>query len=280
MPVKKRTTKSADTGSTHQTNPTVGSWCYFNDICQKIFITLIGILLVYSIVYIATLIRNNIKQYDAIGLADKPERTIMIEAQGEVTAKPDIAMTNMGVISEGATVAEAQTSNTQVMNTLTTRLAQLGITGEDIQTTHYNISPLYNYTEQEGRVLTGYQVSQEVEIKIRDLSKAQAVLALAGEVGANNVSGLTFTVDDREVYKEEAREKAFMDVAKKARAISQSLGVHIVGIASYNEYEVSGGNGPIPYSAEAYGLGGSAQPKVEPGGMDVVMNVSVLFEIR
>ncbi len=248
---------------------------------RKIFLTLAGILLVYIIVFVATLIRNNIKAYDSIGEADKPERTILIEGQGKITAKPDIATTRMGVISEGPTVVEAQTKNTAAMNKLNTRLGELGIAKEDIQTTQYNIYPLYKYTEAGGSEVTGYQVSQDVEIKIRDLQKAQSVLALAGEVGANNVSGLQFTIDDKEVYIDAAREKALEKIAKKARAISQSLGVSMVGIASYNEYEAGGGPQPMMMSAsKEVGMGGGAAPTIEPGSTDVIMNVSVVFEIR
>lgn len=252
-----------------------------SDAYRKLFFTLVGILLVYVIVFIATLIRNNIKSYNSIGEADKPERTILIEAQGKITAKPDIATTGMGVISEGANVVEAQTKNTATMNKLHTRLAELGIAKDDIQTTQYNINPLYKYTETEGSVVTGYQVSQNVEIKIRDLQKAQSVLALAGEVGANNVSGLQFTIDDKEVYIDQARDEALSKIAKKARAISRSLGVDMIGIASYNEYEAGGGQPPMMMSAsKEVGMGGGAAPTIEPGSTDVLMNVSVVFEIR
>lgn len=274
MPAKK-SVKKKSVSAPKETSMSA-KMCYYTDACRKIFITLIGILLVYVIVFVATLIRNNLKTYHSIGMADKAERTIMIEAQGKVTAAPDVAVTSMGAISEGATVAEAQAKNNEVMNALTSKLKQLGVAASDVQTNQYNIFPLYNYTEDEGRVLNGYQVSQEVEIKIRNLNKAQAVLALAGEVGANNVSGLTFTVDNREVFKNAARDKALMEIAQKARSISESLGVRMVGISSYNEYEVGGAAGLL--RAEA--LGGAGAPSVEPGSMDVMMNVSVLFEIR
>lgn len=275
MPVKKK--KPTKKVSADKKAASSFSMCYFYDACRKIFITLIGILLVYVIVFVATLIRNNIREYESIGHADKAERTILIEAQGSVTAAPDVAITNMGVVSEGTTVAEAQGRSTEVMNALQTKLAQMGVAKSDIQTTQYNIFPLYNYTEEEGRLLNGYQVNQEVEIKIRNLSKAQQVLALAGEVGANNVSGLSFTVDNREVYKDEARDKALEQIATKARSISQSLGVNMVGISSYNEYELGAGGIESVRSLDAFGGGA---PAIEPGSMDVEMNVTVVFEIR
>lgn len=276
MPVKKISEKTEVT--TSSTNGR--GYMSQHDMTKKLFLTFAGILIVYAIVFLGTLIRNNIKAYDSIGVADKPERTILIEGQGKITAKPDIAMTNMGVIAEGATVEEAQTKSTEVMNKLSTRLAQIGIAKEDIQTSQYNIYPMYTYDQVKGNVLTGYQVSQNVEIKIRDLQKAQTVLALAGEVGANSVSGLQFTIDDKQVYLDQARQEALDKVGKKAKAISKSLGVRMVGIATYNEYEVGNGN-PMPYlsAVKNEAMGGST-PTVETGTNEVIMNVSVVFEIR
>ncbi len=256
--------------------------CCGEGYASKIFATLWGILIVYAIVLLGTMIRNNMQAYNYIGQADRPERTITLNAEGKVTATPDIAVTTMGMIVKGDTVVEAQAENTKVMNNLISKLKNLGIAEDDIQTTNYNIYPQYNYTQDEGRILTGYEVSQSVTVKIRNLDKANSVLALAGEVGANSVSGLRFTIDDREVYKQEAREKALKKLAEKAQSLSQSLGVEFVSISSYNEYE--GGNGlpvPAPYELRALdGFGGSAAPSIESGSLDIFMNVNVTFEIR
>ncbi len=253
---------------------------FCSDFAGKIFATLMAILVVYAIVLVGTMIRNNLQKYDYIGQSDRQERTITIQAEGKVTAKPDIAETSIGMLSNGKTVAEAQEANTKVMNTLIEKLKALGIKEDDIQTANYNISPQYNYTDQRGRELLGYEVSQSVTIKIRDLTKANQALALAGEVGANSVGGLQFTIDDREVYKEQAREKALEKVAAKAQTLGKSLGVRFVKVVSYDEFE-GGGGGPIPYAAKAMeSVGGPTPPTVEAGSLDVVMNVGVVFEIR
>ena len=226
------------------------------------------------------MIRNNLQKYDTIGQADRQERTISIQGEGKVTAKPDIAMTSLGMLSVGKTVAETQAGNTKTMNTLLEKLKALGIKDNDIQTTNYNIAPQYNYTDQRGRELQGYEVSQSVTVKIRDLAKANAVLALAGEVGANSVGGLQFTIDDRDVYKEQARQKALEKVAAKAKALGQSLGVRFVNVVSYDEFE-GGAGGPVPFAAKTMdSMSVSAPPTVEAGSLDVMMNVAVTFEIR
>jgi uncharacterized protein len=256
--------------------------CCGGSFARKVIITLVGILLAYLIVLVGTMIRNNMLAYDYIGQEDRRERTITVSAEGKVTATPDIAMTTMGMVATGKTVASAQAENTKVMNRLINELKNIGVASEDIQTQNYNIYPQYNYNQDEGRRLTGYQVSQNVSIKIRDLDKANQVLALAGDVGANSVSGLSFTIDDREVYKQQARELALKKAGEKAKALSKSLGVRFVGIVSYNEAD--GGQGIYPYESRAafatLDAGGAVAPEVEPGSTDVMVNVSVTFEIR
>ncbi|MFZ2190158.1 MAG: SIMPL domain-containing protein [Candidatus Magasanikiibacteriota bacterium] len=253
-----------------------------HDFGKKLMFTLLGILLAYSIVFMGTLIRNNLQKYNYIGQADKMERTIMVEGVGKVTAKPDIAMISMGMTASGTTVVVAQEKNTEVMNNLIAKVKALGISEDDIQTANYNIYPQYDYTEASGSVLKGYEVQQTVSVKIRDLAKSSQVLALAGEVGANNVSGLQFTIDDNEVYKAEARVKALKQVAEKAKALSQSLGVNLVDIVSYNEYSGDSGMYPLyKYAESAVGMGGATPaPDIQSGSTDIVLNVNVTFEIR
>lgn len=258
-----------------------GGSCKCGEFARKIMLTLLGILLVYIIILVGSMIRNNLQKYNYIGRADRAERTITVQGMGKVTAKPDIAVTSMGMISSAKTVLDAQQKNTTIMNQLIEKLKGLGIDSKDIQTTNYNIYPQYDYLSDRGQVLRGYEVNQSVTIKIRDLTKANQVLALAGEVGTNNVSGLQFTVDDDEVYKAEARKLALEKIAEKAQTLTGLLGVRVVGVVSYNEYE--GGNGVVyptkMYADSAIGMGGAGMA-VESGSTDVVINASVTLEIR
>ena len=285
MPVSKKTKTSSRKKTSRaplEGAPKHHSFSHGGEFTHRIFMTLFGILLVYLIFFVGTLIRNNIEEFYYIGQADSQERTITLEASAEVTATPDIAMTTIGMVATGESVAAAQEANTLVMNALTTRLSEIGIDAEDMQTANYNIYPQYNYTSEDGRVLEGYEVSQNVTVKIRDIDNAKNVIALAGSVGANSVSGLQFTIDERDVYQQQARKEALEKVYEKARALSQSLGVSIVSVVSYNEYE-DGNTSPMyasSYKDLEYGLGGGAAPDVQAGSMDVRMNVSVTFEIR
>lgn len=251
---------------------------FCNELVGKIFLTLAGVALVYGIVFLGTLIRNNIKEYSVIGKAEKQERLITIEADGTVTATPDLATVTMGARTLAPTVAEAQTVNSEMLNKLHTRLQELGISKDDIQTKNYNVYPQYQYTE-EGEQIDGYNVEQQVVVKIRNLDNASKVLALSGELGLNQISGLQFTLDDEDAYIKQAREDAMKQVQEKARILSTQLGVDIVGVVSYNEYNQSG-YGPRPLYAQYDSYALSTAPTVEEGTTDISLHVSVTFEIK
>lgn len=248
---------------------------------RKLLWALVGILLVYGVVFLGTLIRNNLKKYEFIGVADSMQRTITVEADGKAIMVPNVAVTTIGMEAEAKTVAEAQSKNTTVINTLISKIQAMGVDKRDIQTANYDIYPQYDYKDGT-QVLRGYRVNQNVTVKIRDLAKANDVIALAGEVGATNVSGLRFTVDDREVYKDQARAQALAKVQEKAVALSKSLGVRTYKIMSYNEYENQSQN--VGYdSFKNVGMGGSpaaVAPVIEAGTTEVNMHVTVVFEIR
>jgi len=257
-----------------------GGGCY--SFGKKLGMTLLGIFVAYMIVFVGVLIRNEMKKYDYIGRADKAERMMSIQGEGKVIVKPDVAVTSLGMISVAPTVADAQKKNTDIMNNLISKLKALKIDEKDIQTSAYNIYPQYNYSESEGQTLKGYEVSQSVTVKIRDLTKANQVIALAGEVGINDVGGLQFTVDDRDVYLEQARQLALAKVADKMAVLSKELGVRLTSVISYDEYET--GQTPDYSSYAKLGMGGSdlapAAPQLESGSNEIVMKVNVTFEIR
>ena len=133
-----------------------------------------------------------------------------------------------------------------------------------------------------GQVLRGYQVSQSVTVKIRDLAKVGDILAAAGEGGANQVSGLSFSIDDPESLKQEARIKALENAKTKAEALASVAGVSLGKIVSFSESSMTP---PVMYKSidASLGMGGAAavpSPTVEAGSMDIVLDVTVSYEIR
>jgi hypothetical protein len=249
---------------------------------KKIILTLLGVLMVYSIFFVGTLINNNLKKYQYIGKVDKSERMVTVSGLGKVTGNNNIAVTTIGYSNTNKEVLKAQLENKAVMDQVMADLKKLGLEDKDLQS-NYTIYPDYNYTQDKGQELKGYRVNNSVTVKIRDLSKINDVLGLAGKYGATEVSGLSFTIDDPSNLKDQARAKALEDAQKKAAELSASLGVRIGEVVSYSEYEASNDAYYPKYSsfmgAEGGGMESSAPEAVSGGSKDVLMNVNVTYEI-
>lgn len=264
-----------------QDNSSTGCYCnkFGNWFIKKLLMTFVAILLVYGIFYVGTLIRNNIKKYDFIGRADRMERTITVNGSGKVNGSNDIAMTTIGYSNTGPDVAKEQLNNKKVMDQVFNALKSLGVADTDLQT-NYSVYPEYNYTQDKGQQLTGYRVSNQATVKIRDLSKIPDILGLAGKYGATEIFGLNFTIDDPESLKARARDKALTDARARANVLVNSLGVRLGGVVAY--YEGGTEDYPIPVyekSVLGMGMGGVAPEVIAGGSKDVTMNVSVTYEI-
>jgi uncharacterized protein YggE len=258
-------------------------WEYCGHFGKKIVVTTAAILLVYAVVYVGTLIRNNIKKYEFIGRADRMERTITVSGYGKVNGSNDIAVTTMGYSNTDKDVAKAQADNKKVMDQIFAELKKMGVEDRDLQSS-YTIYPDYNYTPDRGQELKGYRVNNSLTIKIRDLKKITDVLSLAGKYGATEVNGLSFTIDEPENLKSQARDKALMDSKKRAEHLAQVLGLRLGGVITYNEYEGGGDFYQPPMymkdSMGGMGMGGAAPAAISAGSKDVSMNVNVTYELR
>jgi uncharacterized protein YggE len=249
---------------------------------KKILWTVVGILAVYLIFYVGTLIRNNVRAYNFIGRADRMERSITVNGLGKVTGNNDIAMTTIGYSNTNKDVGTAQAENNKVMDQIKAELKKMGVADKDLESS-YNIYPDYNYTQDKGQELKGYRVSNSLTIKIRDLKKISDILGLAGKYGATEINGLNFTIDDPENLKTQAKAKALDDARVKAQMLAQKLGFRLGGVMGYYENDMSAPDYYAPKYDMAMGMGGGAMPtapaSISSGSKDVTMGVSVIYEI-
>lgn len=248
---------------------------------NKYITIFVSILLVVATVWVVVLTRNSVKAYRYIGLSAEQKHSINISGQGKVVAAPDIAKIQLGLQTEDKSVAKAQKDNTEKMNAVIEKLKKdFNIEPKDIQTANYNIYPQYDWANNR-QVLRGYQVSQSVNVKIRDLTKISDILTAVGQVGLNQVGGLSFEVDEPEKIKQEARELAIKNAKEKADALAKIADVKLGRVISFSEY--SNEPGPMPY--ESYAMkslgvgGGGAAPAVEAGSTEIIMTVNVEYEI-
>lgn len=271
-------------GSTQSCSPCGASGCeHCHGFGKKVLLTLKGVLIAYLIFFIGTLIHNSIRKYSYIGMAPQNERTITINGVGKATGNNDIAVTSLGFENTDKDVSKAQADNKKVMDPLLAELKKLGVEDKDLQT-NYSITPDYNYTQTGGRDLLGYKVSNTVTIKIRDLSKIPTVLNMPGKYGANSVGGLSFTIDEPEDLKQQARDKAIADAQTRALRLAYTLGVKLAGVVAFNEYSEPVYQ-RIMYESAAMkvdGTGGAdmvAPEAVASGSQQVVVNVNVTYKI-
>lgn len=225
-------------------------------------------------------------------------RSFTVQADGNAIAIPDIAEFSFSVLTEGGKdLGALQKENTEKANRAIAFLKENKVDGKDIKTSQYSITPRRKYFNCSPRVLgtggevaeecpppeiVGYTITQSVSVKIRDFTKTGDIVSGVVKNGANETSGLTFTVDDPTRVQNEARAEAIEKAQAKAKSIAKAAGFGLGRLISISE----GGYYPTPriYSAkaEALGMGGDAisAPSIEPGSEEVTINVTLTYEIR
>lgn len=251
-------------------------WPKWNE--NRLFTLLLAILALYAIAWLGSSILYTMKNTKFLGRSTF--NTFTVQGEGKVSATPNIASTEVGITTQNANAATAQDENNKKMGALVAAMKKLGIADSDLKSTNYTVYPQYDYVN--GRQeMRGYTVSQSLQVKVRDLAKVSDVLKTAADSGSNQVSGLSFTVDDPANLRREARDKAMAEARKNAEQIAERLGVKVGRITSYYENPV-GNPTPMPYYAKdsmGMGGGGVAAPSIEPGSNEIIMSVSVTYEI-
>lgn len=209
-----------------------------------------------------------------------PEHTITVGGTGKVTVTPDLAHVQLGVVVERPTAKAARDAAAQSMTGVVNAVKALGIADKDIQTTTVSLNPVYNYPNNAAPVVRGYQLTNQVAVTVRDLTKLSDLLDNAVAAGATSVDGVSFDVADRTALEAQAREAAAKDARAKADVYAKTLGLGITGVASVTETVQS----PVWYAPQAMAAAGAATDKstptpVQAGSTDVTITVQVSFLI-
>jgi len=212
-----------------------------------------------------------------------PARTINISGEGKVVVAPDVATLSFSLVAEGQDPEKLQSDNVGKIAKAVDFLKAQSVDAKDIKTAGYNLSPRYEYNDKTRRsYISGYTLTQSVFVKIRDLSKVGKIMGGLTPLGINEISGLSFDIDDPDKFLNQARAEAFEKARAKAEAMAKQNRVRIGRVVNFSEF---GGGYPIPIyaRAEAFGKGGDAvaplPPTIEPGSQEVTVNVNVIYEI-
>lgn len=244
------------------------------------------------IIFVVFLGATSVYMLRAIGEVGKdtpPVSMVSVTGESEVFAKPDTASLSFGANVTAKTVAEAQKQVTEKINAALAMLKAEGIEDKDIKNTAYDISPHYEYQQiycittpcPPGRnTLTGYDVTQTVTVKIRDTAKVGTVLGKLGDLELTNVSSVTFTIDDEDALRAQAREEAIEKAQAEAKKLARDLGVSLGRIVSFSE----SGDYPIYYGRGGAGDMAIAAPEkmvtVPTGENKITSNVTITYEIK
>ena len=207
-----------------------------------------------------------------------------ITGSGTVYAKADIANIEVGLkTATKKTAAEATTESTDKMNKITTELKKLNIADKDIKTSNYTLSPVYNWTNVKGQELVGYEVTQTLTLKIRDLSKIGDVIAKTTEQGANQVGNISFTIDDEFALKNQARKMAINKAKEKAVLIASQSGMKLGKVTSVYE-NADPVISPVMYSNAKLDMVASgapvATPNIQTGQNEIKVDVTLTYEVK
>ncbi len=202
-----------------------------------------------------------------------------IVAEGEVTRIPDIATISAGVVTQAASASAAMGENAQRMAAAVAALKRAGVADRDIQTSSINLSPQYRYGENMPPVLTGYQASNQVSVRFRDIKRAGAILDALVADGANQINGPSFGVDKPEAALDEARTAAIAKARSRADLYARAAGLSVKRILSISENGGYSSPPPMPMMSMQREKA-AADTSIEAGEQKLAITVSVSFELQ
>lgn len=211
-----------------------------------------------------------------------PAPTLLtVNAEGRVARAPDIAEVSGGVVTAAPTAAAAMAENATRMTAVVAAVRKAGIADRDIQTAGLSVQPQYSYENNRSPVLTGYQATNTVNLRIRKIADAGKLLDTLVAVGANQINGPNFRVEDADAALDEARVAAVATARARAELYAKASGLRVRRIASISE----GGGfepGPRPMMAKMAMDSVSAAPPtpMAPGEVALSINLTMVFELE
>ena len=211
------------------------------------------------------------------GGAPRRPATVTVSGVGTVSAAPDMAEITSGVVTQAPTAAQALAANSQAMDQVLRSLTVLGVAARDIQTTSISVSPQRRVVRGEGRPpeIAGYEVTNQVRVKVRDLGQLGRVLDQQVAQGANSVYGIRFGLADPAPMLDEARKRAMADARRRGELYAAAAALTIGRVVAVQE---AGAAAPRPEMA-ARVMAAGAVP-VAPGEQEIQASVSVTFSLE
>jgi uncharacterized protein len=203
---------------------------------------------------------------------------LSVSAQAEARQVPDVATLSTGVMTQASDANAAMRANATQMDKVMAAIKAAGIADRDIRTSGISLNPQYKYVENQSPTITGYQASNTVDIKVRDLSRLGKVLDALVASGANQVNGPSFEIDQPEPVYDQARRDALEKAQARAQMYAKALGLRVRRIVSIDEG--GGYRPPMPMPMMAMSRAkAESDTAVAPGETTLSANLNVVFEL-
>lgn len=215
--------------------------------------------------------------------------TISVSASADVVAVPDIAMLNITIQHEASTTKDAQSALNDTVTKTLAYLSEQKIEEKDIDSQYGGVTPKYKNNQrycisypcvQDDPVVVGYTATQSISIKVRDVDNANEVRTGLANLGITNISGPTFSIDDEELLKDEARSLAIKKARDKAKVLAKDLKVRLGDVVEFSE---NSGGYPMMYAKTEMSIMADASnpaPMLPKGEDKITSSVTITYEIR
>ena len=170
-------------------------------------------------------------------LAEDALRTISVSGQGKAMAPPDMATIQTGVVTQSSAASTALAANNQAMQNIMNVLTEHWIASKDVQTSSFHVRPEYRRDRRgaaEPEVI-GYRVTSQLRVRVRNLPDLGKILDALVQAGSNQVTGISFGIDDATGVLDQARNRAMADARRRARLYAQTAGVRVGKVLTIRE---------------------------------------------
>lgn len=199
-----------------------------------------------------------------------------VDGEGTISVKPDLAVLSLGFTTQSPTVTIGQKQANEVINRLAKSLKELGLADKDLQTTGYNIYPNYNYLSGKP-TLNGFSININLSVKVRDFEKLNLAIDQATADGINQVGGISFEVEKKDEFQNQARRLAIKNAQEKAQKIAGQAGIKLGRVVNVREESLSAPR-PLLALTKATADGVNSETQVQPGSAEIKVNVSLDYE--
>jgi len=214
-----------------------------------------------------------------IALAASP-RTITVTGEGKATSPPDMATIHTGVVNVATDASEALASNNEAMQLIIRVLQENKVAATDIQTSRFTVQPEYerNQRGQTRPRITGYRVTNQVQVRVRRLADLGKVLDGLVRAGSNRVSGISFGIDDPTEVLNQARIRAIADAQNRAEVYARAAGVRVGKVLTISEQSV---RMPRPqHMAAEFAMQRAAAVPIATGEQELRTSIHVVFALE